>query len=106
MTFDFMIIVTLIRVFFRAAQQFYNASAMKPHLSLDREAKIPVIKGLVLDLNADRGIEAEDGSRVYTWRNQVEAVVADIFLKQDEGRRVLVCSLKGDMKIWADHYRV
>ena len=63
-------------------------------------------KGLVLDLNADTGIEAEDGSRVYTWRNQVEAVVADIFLKQDEWRRVLVCSLKGDMKIWADHYRV
>ncbi|MGJ8726358.1 MAG: hypothetical protein ACSHYB_17550 [Roseibacillus sp.] len=49
---------------------------------------LPVTKGLVLDLNANTGVETEDGDRVKAWRNQVKGSVADVFVKQDEGRKV------------------
>ncbi len=46
-----------------------------------------VDKGLILDLDADKGVEVEDGDRVVRWTNQVAAFAAKDFLKQDEGRR-------------------
>jgi hypothetical protein len=44
-------------------------------------------KGLILDLDADKGVEVEDGDRVVKWTNQVAAFAARNFLKRDEGRR-------------------
>jgi len=46
-----------------------------------------VEKGLVLDLDADKGVEVEDGDRVAKWINQVAAFAAKDFLRRDEGRR-------------------
>jgi Concanavalin A-like lectin/glucanases superfamily len=43
--------------------------------------------GLILDLNADKGVAVEDGDRVVKWTNQMAASPAKDFVKQDEGRR-------------------
>ncbi len=50
------------------------------------EAQI-VENGLVLDLNADKGVEVEDGDRVVKWANQVGSFAAKDFLKRDKGRQ-------------------
>jgi hypothetical protein len=44
-------------------------------------------KGLVLDLDADKGVEVEDGERVIKWTNQVTTFAARDFVKQDAGRK-------------------
>jgi hypothetical protein len=44
-------------------------------------------KGLILDLNADKGVEVEDGDRVVKWTNQVTTFAARDFVKQDQGRK-------------------
>ncbi len=44
-------------------------------------------KGLILDLDADRGVEVEDGDRVVKWTSQVAASAARDFVKRDEGRK-------------------
>lgn len=49
---------------------------------------VPVTDGLFLDLDANAGVETEDGNRVKAWRNQVEGNAADLFVKRDEGRPV------------------
>ncbi|MHC4406265.1 MAG: LamG-like jellyroll fold domain-containing protein [Planctomycetota bacterium] len=49
------------------------------------EAQIPG-KGLILDLDADHGVEVEDGDRVVKWSNQVATFAARDFVKQDKGR--------------------
>ena len=43
-------------------------------------------KGLILDLDADKGVQVEDGNRVVKWTNQVASFAAKDFLKRDEGR--------------------
>ncbi len=43
--------------------------------------------GLILDLDADKGVEVEDGDRVVKWTNQVADFAARDFLKQDKGRK-------------------
>jgi len=43
--------------------------------------------GRILDLNADKGVEVEDGDRVVKWTNQVGTFVAGDFVKQDKGRK-------------------
>ena len=43
--------------------------------------------GLVLDLDAARGITLEEDNRVSVWRNQIEASQAKDFVKRDEGRK-------------------
>lgn len=48
---------------------------------------LPVSVGLFLDLDANTGVELEDGNRVKAWRNQVKGNAADVFVKQDEGRK-------------------
>ena len=48
---------------------------------------LPVTSGLLLDLNANLGVETEDGNRVKAWSNQVKGNGADVFVKQDEGRK-------------------
>lgn len=47
---------------------------------------LPVTKGLLLDLNANKDVETEDGNRVKSWKNQIQDNKIDIFVKQDEGR--------------------
>ncbi|MBK1855323.1 hypothetical protein JO972_10165 [Verrucomicrobiaceae bacterium 5K15] len=49
---------------------------------------LPVRKGLMLDLDADHGVELEEGNRVKAWHNQVKGNAADVFVKRDEGRKV------------------
>lgn len=51
-------------------------------------------EGLLLDLNANKEVEVEDGNRVSAWKNQVKGNVVDVFVKQDEGRGMKV---KGKM---------
>jgi hypothetical protein len=50
------------------------------------QAQIPT-KGLILDLDADTGVEVEDGDRVVKWTNQVAGFPARDFVKQDKGRK-------------------
>ena len=45
------------------------------------------VKGLILDLDADKGVEVEDGDRVIKWTNQKTSFPAREFLKQDQGRK-------------------
>jgi hypothetical protein len=44
-------------------------------------------KGLVLDLDAGKGVVLEDGGKVSAWRNQVEDSPIKEFVKSDEGRK-------------------
>ncbi len=46
-----------------------------------------VERGLILDLDADKSVEVEDGNRVVKWTNQVERFAARDFVQQDQGRR-------------------
>lgn len=50
-------------------------------------SKLPVVEGLLLDLDADRGVEVEEGGRVKGWKNQAKGKTARVFVKQDEGRK-------------------
>lgn len=57
-------------------------------LSLTTTAQAQVTaKGLILDLDADKGVEVEDGDRVVKWTNQVTTFAARDFVKQDAGRK-------------------
>lgn len=51
-------------------------------------AEKPTQNGLFLDLNANVGLELEDGNRVKAWHNQIKGNQADIFIKRDKGRKV------------------
>jgi hypothetical protein len=44
--------------------------------------------GLILDLDADRGVVVEEGNRVVKWTSQVDGAPARDFVKQDAGRTV------------------
>ena len=44
--------------------------------------------GLVLDLDADRGVQVDEQGRVVRWTNQVDHEALDHFVPQDEGRKV------------------
>lgn len=50
--------------------------------------ELPVSKGLMLDLDADKGVDLEDGNKVKAWHNQVNGNAADVFVKRDKGRKV------------------
>ncbi|MSU50082.1 MAG: hypothetical protein EXS37_13525 [Opitutus sp.] len=43
--------------------------------------------GLILDLDADKGLTLEEGDNVAAWENQVRGSSARSFVKRDEGRR-------------------
>ena len=57
-----------------------------PARAADTQAQIAA-KGLILDLDADKGVEVEDGARVVKWTNQITTSSARDFVKQDEGRK-------------------
>ncbi len=44
-------------------------------------------EGLLLDLDASKGLTLEEGNRVSAWENQVALAKAKLFVKQDEGRK-------------------
>jgi hypothetical protein len=44
-------------------------------------------EGLLLDLDAAKGLTLEDGDRVSAWENQAPGAKAKLFVKQDEGRK-------------------
>jgi hypothetical protein len=47
---------------------------------------VSVRNGLLLDLDANRGVALEDGDHVGAWTNQVASSRAKVFVKQDQGR--------------------
>ena len=50
-------------------------------------SELPVSEGLLLDLDANAGVELEEGNRVSAWHNQVADSELDVFVKRDEGRK-------------------
>ena len=44
-------------------------------------------RGLILDLDAGKGVQVEAGDRVVKWSNQVASFAARDFVKQDKGRK-------------------
>lgn len=62
------------------------AFALLLSMATTAQAQIPT-KGLILDLDADKGVEVEDGDRIVKWTNQVITFAAKDFVKQDEGRK-------------------
>lgn len=44
------------------------------------------IRGLLIDLDADKGLTVEDGNKVAVWENQVSDSPVRRFVKRDEGR--------------------
>ena len=52
----------------------------------DSSAAVLVAEGLLLDLDAEKGITVEDGNWVVAWKNQVSHSLARDFVKRDEGR--------------------
>ena len=43
--------------------------------------------GLLLDLDAAKGLKLEDGDKVVSWANQAPGKTARLFVKQDKGRK-------------------
>src|SRR3546814_234273 len=57
--------------------------------SVDQEVDSAALKkGLVVDLDAERGVVAGADNRVEKWINQVESFAVKTFEKRDEGRRI------------------
>ena len=65
---------------------------MKPLIALllltgnSFSAELPQ-EGLMLDLDAAKGVSHEDDGRVSAWENQVNGAKARLFVKRDEGRK-------------------
>ncbi len=58
-------------------------------LSLSTAARAEIAEeGLILDLDASKGVEVEEGDRVVKWSNQAAGFPARDFVQQDEGREV------------------
>ena len=49
--------------------------------------ELPVTKGLILDLDAEKGVTLEDGNKVSQWENQAPGKTARLFVKQCTGRK-------------------
>lgn len=49
--------------------------------------ELPVTKGMILDLDAEKGVTMEDGNKVAQWENQAPVKTARLFVKQDTGRK-------------------
>lgn len=48
----------------------------------------PIQKGLIVDLNADKGVVTNADNKVEKWINQASAPIVKEFVKTDEGRKV------------------
>ncbi len=49
---------------------------------------LPVKEGLLVDLNADKGMFLDDSARIIKWENQAPYSKARFFEKRDEGRKI------------------
>ena len=58
-----------------------------PGTSGAEEKPVLPMDGLILDLDAAKGIELEDGDRVVAWHNQAPTQPDLVFVNQDEGRK-------------------
>lgn len=54
----------------------------------EKETKLPVQKGLMVDLNPDEGITLEKGNRISSWKNSIQNNVVTSFDKQNKGRKI------------------
>ena len=55
---------------------------------IGNELKLPILKGLMVDLNPDYGVTLENGNRISSWKNQVIGSTIKTFENQDEGREI------------------
>lgn len=53
----------------------------------DQPDKLPTAVGLLLDLDATKGVTVEDGNHVSVWKNQASSAKAVDFVKRNEGRK-------------------
>jgi hypothetical protein len=58
-----------------------------PFVGTAQEKPALPAEGLVLDLDAAKGVVLEDGDRVASWKNQAPAHPDMLFVKRDEGRK-------------------
>lgn len=54
---------------------------------VEEDNRLAVSNGLLLDLDANHGVEIEDGDKIISWKNQVKNDVKK-FVKQDAGRKI------------------
>lgn len=74
----------------------FNGPGLREHASRWGEKVAPWLeqqtsttaRGLILDLDAERGVTLENGYRVAVWKNQVADFAAGDFVKRDEGRKL------------------
>lgn len=62
-----------------------QALALFAIIPISSASNLPV--GLILDLDANRGLTLEEGDRVAKWENQVTQFPAKDFIKRDQGRK-------------------
>lgn len=74
------------QAFYKLYTSLVQEAAAMPAEAATAQTQV-VAKGLILDLNADKGVEVEDGDRVIKWTNQVTTFSARDFVKQDQGRK-------------------
>lgn len=60
-------------------------AGLSPVFSAEENPVLPA-DGLLLDLDASKGVVLEDGNRVASWKNQAPAHPEMVFVKRDEGR--------------------
>jgi hypothetical protein len=78
----------------RQPMSSYRSDRMNPlplgakMCAINKPLSVSSTEGLILDLNADQGVEVEDGNRVVKWTNQVSTFAARDFVKRDQGREV------------------
>jgi type 1 glutamine amidotransferase len=54
----------------------------------ENTGNLPVSDGLMLDLDANYGVEIEDGAKIRSWQNKVKTNGVVKFVKQDQGRTI------------------
>lgn len=52
------------------------------------ESPTLITDGLIVDLDADKGVTLEDGNMVTNWKNQVAGFAAQDFVQRDKGRDI------------------
>lgn len=74
------------------ASLYFTAEGLAQKVNITTHS--PILKDLVLDLNADLGVTVEDQEMVTTWRNQAPQAKAVDFNHTEEGRTKTVISQK------------
>ena len=68
---------------------FHRAAALALGLfaTISHSSAADLPTGLILDLDANRGLTVEEGDRVAKWENQISQFPAKDFVKRDQGRK-------------------